>query len=185
MKQALLVIDFQQELVDGNDVERGVERGPEVAAVINNLIQQASSKQVPVIFVRDLDVADGRGDGFAVHRSIIVPDDSVLFDKQATNAFHGTPLLSYLRTHAVQHLVITGAKTEHCIDTSVRTATVSGFDVTLVSDGHTTNGSDVLTPEQIIDHHNQVLHGHYNVEHFAIARPSTEDVFSPTHDTYR
>jgi len=37
----------------------------------------------------------------------------------------------------------------------------------------------------MIAHHNQVLHGHYNVEHFAMVRPSTEDVFTPTHNDYR
>ncbi|MNC69948.1 hypothetical protein D3C75_1206980 [compost metagenome] len=78
-----------------------------------------------------------------------------------------------------------GCKTQHCIDTSVRAATVSHLDVTLVGDGHSTTDSDVLSAEQIIRHHNSTLHGHYNVEHFSMVRASEEDLFRPTHDSYR
>lgn len=185
MKQAVLVIDFQQELVDGNTEERPVYLKEQVAHVIEAVVLEADERNIPIVFIRDLDVAGGTGPGFAVHDSIPVPASSVTFDKAATNAFHGTPLLDYLRQASIEHLIVLGCKTEHCIDTAVRSATVHGFDVTLVADGHTTNGSDVLTPEQMIAHHNQVLHGHYNVEHFAMVRPSTEDVFTPTHNDYR
>lgn len=66
------------------------------------------------------------------------------------------------------------------------TATISGFDVTLVGDGHSTLGNDVLSSEQIIKHHhNTTLHGHFNVDHFSIVRNSEEDLFRPTHDSYR
>ena len=78
-----------------------------------------------------------------------------------------------------------GCKTEHCIDTAVRTATVNGFDVTLVGDGHSTINSKLLTAEQIISHHNEVLHGHYNVDHFSVVRNAVEDVFQPNHNDYR
>jgi nicotinamidase-related amidase len=78
-----------------------------------------------------------------------------------------------------------GCKTEYCIDTAVRTATVSGFDVTLVEDGHTTSDSKTLPAEKIIAHHNATLHGHYNVEHFAMVRKSEEDLFRAAHDQYR
>ena len=185
MKQAVLVIDFQQELVDGNTEERPVYLKEQVAHVIEAVVLEADDRNIPVVFIRDLDVAGGTGPGFAVHDSIPVPASSVTFDKAATNSFHGTPLLDYLKQHRVEHVVILGCKTEHCIDTAVRSATVNGFDVTLVADGHTTNGSDVLSAEQMIAHHNQVLHGHYNVEHFAMVRPSTEKLFEPMHHQYR
>ena len=78
-----------------------------------------------------------------------------------------------------------GCETQHCIDSAVRTATINGFDVTLVGDGHSTTGNQVLSPEQIIQHHNDTLHGHYNVEHFSIVRNADEDLFQPTHNSYR
>lgn len=78
-----------------------------------------------------------------------------------------------------------GCKTEHCVDTAVRTATVNHFDVTLVGDGHSTSDSAILTAEQIILHHNETLHGHYNVDNFSLVRYTHEDVFNPTHNNYR
>lgn len=59
------------------------------------------------------------------------------------------------------------------------------MDVTLVGDGHSTTDSSILSAETIIKHHNTILHGHYNVDHFSIVRNSAEDLFTPTHDTYR
>ncbi|VWX38406.1 isochorismatase family protein [Exiguobacterium oxidotolerans] len=185
MRQAVLVIDFQQDLVEGTAEEAGVHAKEDVIQVINQVVQEARNQDHAVVFIRDLDVADGNGPGFAVHPSIHVPTEAVTFDKAATNSFHGTPLLSHLKEQQIGHVVILGCKTEHCIDTAVRSATVNGFDVTLVADGHTTNGSDVLSAELMIAHHNQVLHGHYNVEHFAVVRPSTEKLFEPIHDQYR
>ncbi len=78
-----------------------------------------------------------------------------------------------------------GCQTEHCIDTAVRTATINCFDVTLVGDGHSTSDSRHLTAQQIIQHHNETLHGHYNVDNFSIVRNSNEDLFNPIHDRYR
>jgi len=185
MRQAVLVIDFQQDLVEGTAEESGVYGKENVIQVINQVVQEADTQGHAIVFIRDLDVANGQGPGFAVHSSIQIPDQAVTFDKAATNSFHGTPLLEHLKQAQVEHLIILGCKTEHCIDTAVRSATVNRFDVTLIADGHTTNGSDVLSAEQMIAHHNQVLHGHYNVEHFAVVRPSTEKLFEPTHHQYR
>ena len=185
MSQTLLVIDVQQDLIEGSQTEKPVYEKEQLIRNINNVIQKALTAEVPVVFVRDLDVAEGIGDGFQIHNEIFVPADSQVFDKSATNSFHGTGLIEYLTTQQVKHLVIMGCQTQHCIDSAVRTATISGFDVTLVGDGHSTSGNEILSPKQIIEHHNLTLHGHYNVEHFAIVRASQEDLFQPTHDTYK
>ena len=185
MNQLLLIIDAQQELIDGNQEEREVFNKDSLIKNINLLIKEAMKLAVPIIFVRDLDVAEGRGKGFQVHNEINLPADFSFFDKTATNSFHGTGLLNSLKTQEIKHLVIAGCKTQHCIDSAVRTATINGFDVTLVGDAHSTTDSDFLSAEQIINHHNDTLHGHYNNEHFSIVRNSAEDLFSPTHDSYR
>ncbi|WP_455662627.1 isochorismatase family protein [Pradoshia sp.] len=185
MNQTLLIIDAQQELIDGNQEERAVFHKEQLIRNINLLIKQATESGVPVIFVRDTDVAEGKGAGFQVHDQINVPSDALFFDKAATNCFHGTELLNHLKSHEIAHIVIAGCKTEHCIDTAVRTATINGFDVTLAGDAHSTTDSDSLNAEQIINHHNETLHGHYNVEHFSIVRNSVEDLFHPLHDSYR
>jgi len=185
LKQALLVIDAQQALIDGTEGEKTVFQKETLIKNINTVIAQARQADVLLVFIRDKDVANGEGSGFQIHADIQVPPEAHIFDKKATNSFYGTPLLPFLTEHDVKHLVIMGCATEYCIDTAVRTATVNGFDVTLVGDGHSTPGSDTLTAEQIISHHNRILHGHYNVDHFSVVRKTGEDLFQPIHNQYR
>lgn len=185
LKQLLLIIDAQQALIDGNKETGQIFSKEKLIITINKVINKAIAATVPVIFVRDLDVAEGQGDGFQIHNEITVPTEAKIFDKSATNSFYGTGLLEHLTTQHIEHIVMMGCETQHCIDSAVRTATISGFDVTLVEDGHSTLGNAVLSSEQIIQHHNTTLHGHYNVDHFSIVRNSEEDLFRPTHNSYR
>ena len=185
MNQTLLIIDAQQELIEGNANEQAVFNKEQLIATINLVIEKGVNANVPIVFIRDLDVAEGRGKGFDIHERIKRPTNYEVFDKSATNSFHGTKLLQYLQANDIKHLVMMGCKTQHCIDTAVRTATINGFDVTLIGDGHSTIDSENLSAEQIIKHHNETLHGHYNVDHFSIVRNSDEDIFSSTHDSYR
>lgn len=185
LNQILLIIDAQQELMEGNQ-ERGPIFNKELLIKnINIVMEKALAANTSVVFIRDLDVAEGNGEGFQVHHEIKVPSDSEFFDKSATNSFYGTGLLDYLKSKNIEHIVIMGCETQHCIDSAVRTATISGFDVTLVGDGHSTLGNNELSEEQIIRHHNTTLHGHYNVEHFSVVRNSWEDLFHPIHDSFR
>lgn len=186
MKQALVIIDAQQALIEGdqND-EQGVFEPEKLIHTINRVIKKAIIEEVPIIFIRDVDVSGGEGPGFQIHEEIQVPSTAVIFNKAATNAFYGTPLKAYLHENNIKHLVMMGCKTEHCLDTAVRTATINQFDVTLVGDGHSTSDSDVLSAKQIILHHNKTLHGHYNVDNFSIVRNTEDDLFSPNHNEYR
>lgn len=185
LNQSLLIIDAQQELIDGNEQENPIYNKEQLIKTINDVIEQAVKNNIEIIFVRDLDVAEGNANGFEIHNEIKIHVDSKFFNKSATNSFYGTGLLEYLKNQNINHIVISGCETQHCIDSAVRTATINGIDVTLVSDGHSTKGNNVLKPKQIIDHHNVTLHGHYNVDNFSIVRSSKEDLFNPTHDTYR
>jgi len=185
LKQTLLIIDAQQELMEGNEHEEGVYQKDVLIHTINAVIEKALAKEIDIVFVRDVDVAEGKGPGFHIHENIHVPTSATIFNKAATNSFYGTLLLEHLTERNVEHLVIMGCKTEHCIDTAVRTATVNGFDVTLIEDGHSTCNSTVLQAEQIIAHHNKLLHGHYNVDHFSMVRKGEESVFEPLHYQHR
>lgn len=185
MKQALVVIDAQQDLIEGNDKEKSIFNKVALLDNINSVLKKALVSDSLIVFIRDKDVGEGNGKGFEVHQDIEIPRMAVVFDKEATNSFYKTPLLDFLQDNKVKHLVIMGCKTEHCIDTAVRMATVSGFDVTLVGDGHSTTDSLSVTAEQIINHHNETLHGHYNIDHFSVVRSTNEDLFQPNHNDYR
>ncbi|AWE07750.1 cysteine hydrolase [Lysinibacillus sp. 2017] len=185
MNQTLLVIDAQQELIDGNEKEKGVFNKETLLKNINLVIKKGIDAESLIVFIRDKDVAEGIGKGFDIHEAIDIPKEAKIFDKLATNSFYGTPLLEFLQERNIEHLVIMGCKTEYCIDTAVRTATIKGLDVTLVGDGHSTTDSQTLTAEQIILHHNEILHGHYNVDNFSLVRNTDDDLFQPNHNDYR
>ena len=185
LNQALLIIDAQTSLIEGTQEQQGVFEKEKLIQNINAVIEKALDTDALIIFIRDLDVANGTGPGFQIHHDIHVPPSSVVFNKAATNSFYGTPLLSHLKENQIKHLVIMGCTTEHCIDTAVRTATINQLDVTLVGDGHSTLDSQVLSAEQIILHHNTTLHGHYNVDNFSVVRNADEDLFTPIHNNHR
>ncbi len=54
-------------------------------------------------------------------------------------------------------LIVVGAQSEVCVDTTCRRAFSLGFDVVLPADGHSTWDNDVLTASQIIAHTNRTL----------------------------
>ena len=83
----------------------------------------------------------------------------LVFDKQRPSAFHGTALDSWLKQRGVQTLLVTGMKTQYCIDTTCRAAADLGYSVVLVSDAHTCMDTQTLAATQIIAHHNTTLAG--------------------------
>lgn len=97
MKQALLIIDAQQELIDGNEQENEVFRKTELLSTLNIALQKAIDSNALIVFVRDIDVASGSGEGFEVHNQIQVPQSAIFINKAATNSFYGTSLLELLK----------------------------------------------------------------------------------------
>lgn len=185
MNQSLIVIDAQQELIEGTNQESGVFDKTRLLSNINAVIDKSRNAGIPIIFIRDLSVSGGEGDGFQVHKEIHIPDDAVFFNKKGTSSFYETPLLNHLREQSVEHLVVMGCQTDYCVDTAVRAATAYDFDVTLVGDAHSTTDNKALKAEQIIAHHNCTLHGFDHGIHFSMVRNSKEDLFQPLHDNYR
>ncbi|GAY76177.1 isochorismatase [Sporolactobacillus inulinus] len=90
MNQALLVIDAQQALIDGDAGEPGVGNKEILLQKINAVIEKAVQENVNIVFVRDTSVAGGEGPGFEVHPAIRRPEGAAFF-KRARQA-----LLSYI-----------------------------------------------------------------------------------------
>ena len=107
-------------MIDGNKKEKAVFNPSTLLDNINSVIKKAIVSNSLIIFIRDKDVADGSGEGFEIHRDIHIPTKAIILDKEATNSFYGTPLLKVLQDNQIEHVVVMGCKTEHCIDTAVR-----------------------------------------------------------------
>jgi nicotinamidase-related amidase len=97
----------------------------------------------------------------------------IVIEKRHCDAFQDTDLQQRLTDMQIGALVLTGMMSEYCVDTTCRRAYSLGYQVTLVSDGHSTLSRDNLSAAQIIAHHNTVLNGS-----FAAVKPAEEIDFS-------
>ncbi|BEE01317.1 cysteine hydrolase [Aeromonas dhakensis] len=157
---ALLVIDIQVGLLHGPEAPHA---GAETLANINRLSQAASAAGLPVLAVRHTGPA---GSPIAAGSplwhlapELVVDDTARVFDKLQPSAFQGTGLDGWLKEDGVQTLIVTGMKTQYCIDTTCRAAADLGYAVVLVSDAHTCMDTPQLAAPQIIAHHNATLAG--------------------------
>jgi nicotinamidase-related amidase len=176
---ALLVIDVQKAIIDGEDP---AHRRDETLAVISGLIEQARAAKTPVIYVqheeRQYAPMNRGADGWQIHPAVAPLPGERIIQKQACDAFYGTPLRSELDALGITHLVVVGLQTDMCIDTACRRALSLDYDVTLVADGHTTSDTPRLTAAQIIAHHNATLANVPHPKHEIVVKPSREIAFA-------
>jgi nicotinamidase-related amidase len=177
---ALLVIDVQVGLVDSDGVQPA-HKGEQMLEKINRLLVAARATGTPVIYIQHDGDAGGRLEagslGWAIHPAIAPAEGELVIRKRASDSFLETPLQRELAAQNITRLVITGMRTEMCVDTTSRRAISLGYDVTLVADAHATVDSEVLPAAQIIAHHNYTLDGFGTDEHEIAVRLASEVSF--------
>lgn len=160
-ESALLVIDMQHGLFYGQPAPHAAEA---VLSNIRQLIHRARQAGAPVFFIRhigpDNSPFNEQGPLTQLLPALDVDNtkDRVL-TKRFPNCFRETDLQQQLKQAGVTQLMITGMKTEFCVDTTCRAAAEQGFAAVLISDAHTTVDNGGLSAQQIIDHHNTTLSG--------------------------
>ncbi len=164
---ALLLIDLQQAVLAGKaSLERqsAVDEAYDACAKrLARLLYRARNAGTKVIIVQH-DGGEGHrletgSDGWELRPEFAPLSSELVVHKQAADAFFETTLGAYLSRLGILRLVIGGCMTQFCVDTTVRSAVARGYDVTLLSDGHTTGDQGELTFAQIIAHHNLTLDG--------------------------
>lgn len=158
---ALLIIDMQVGLLHGP--EQVFERA-RIVENINALIDKARADSMPVIAMRH---TGPQGSPLAVGSPLwqLAPEvkvdliSDVILDKARPNCFFGTPLQSRLEELGVDELIVTGMKTQYCVDATCRAAWDLGFSAVLVADAHTCMDTASLSARSIIEHHNATLGG--------------------------
>lgn len=153
---ALLIIDIQVGLIAG---EQPAYRADDVLMNIKALTAQAHAAGRPVIYIQDKDVGGVGTPEWQIHPAIAPSDDDLVIRKAYGDAFLETTLHDELALRAVDHLVITGMKSEACVDLTSRRAIALGYEVTLVEDAHTTTDNEVLAAPQIVAFQNYQLEG--------------------------
>jgi len=134
---ALIIIDMQNNVIATAHDREGV------IARTATLIDRARREKVPVIFVQHEDDEMVVGsDAWQIVPELAPQDGETVVRKRYQDAFEDTALEGTLAEFGATHLVIAGAQTDACVRFSTQRALVEGYDMTLVTDCHTTSDID-------------------------------------------
>ena len=136
---ALLVIDVQ------NGVVMNAWQKESVVARINSAIDSARSAGIPVVWVQHSEEEMPIGSDFWQIIPELVPQDhDERIEKIHGSSFQETNLAEVLSGFGTKHLYVTGAQSENCVKATTVDALERGFEVTLISDAHTTDEAGVV-----------------------------------------
>lgn len=160
-KTALMVIDMQNAFCHPGGslvTQRGFDTTPLQGAVepCVTLVNAARAKSVPIIFTQYVYLADYADAGWRMRE--VTPEvigsgslaagtwdvefveglepqvGDIVVQKNRPSAFYATPLESYLRSMAIESLVICGVTTNICVETTARDAGQRDYRTFVVAD---------------------------------------------------
>lgn len=163
----LLIVDAQNRLFDG------IHAPEATLTAMKSLLEKARTAHASVFFTQDRDVGERGSTAFAIHAALEPQDGERVLEKGASDAFHDTNLEAMLRDRSITRVVIAGLKTPSCITATTLGAIYRGFNVTLVSDAHSTDATEELPADRVIAYTNEFLYGYGSTMHgFAADHPS-------------
>jgi nicotinamidase-related amidase len=138
MKQALLVVDVQENMVVG---KYSVPGAPAFLALFEERIELARNSGDSVIWVQndgpEGDIDEPFSDGWQLHFTP-APEELVV-RKQTQDVFESNPdLATQLRDAGVETVELIGMQSEYCVQASARGAKAAGFNVLLNPQLHAT-----------------------------------------------
>lgn len=130
---ALVVVDVQVGVVnEAWDAAR-------IIANIAHVVERARAENVPVLWVQHTDEELPTDSPQWQWVPELVPAaGEPRIHKQFNSSFEQTSLAEELAAREVSHIVLAGAATNWCIRATAYAALERGYDLTLISDGHTT-----------------------------------------------
>ena len=143
MKSALIVIDAQQSFTRRpywSDTEL-----PGFLRSLQGLIDRFAEAGLPVLQVFHVEEDEGPAGAFSRHSGLVAPLPGLRLNPTATfhKSVHSAMFAStvdgrsvdyWLRRHGIEHLVVTGIRTEQCCETTTRHASDLGYKVTYAID---------------------------------------------------
>ena len=149
---ALLVVDMQAGVIAAAHGRDAVVKN------VEGLVAKARREHVSVIWVQHSDEQLAKGsDGWRIVSELTPDDAEPLVEKIYGDSFEDTDLEVVLSGLRVGRLVVVGAQSDACIRSTIHGAFVRGYDVTLVSDAHTTENHSqwgAPPPDKVIAHTN-------------------------------
>lgn len=138
MNPTLLLIDFQNDYFEGGKMEL-----VEMEAATQNakrILSYFRMNNLPIIFIQHLVTKPNASffipdtSGAEIHESIRPLENETVIIKNFPNSFRNTNLHQHLQSFNSTYLVICGAMSHMCIDTTTRAASDLGYSCTLIFD---------------------------------------------------
>lgn len=146
MKKALIIVDMQNDYFPGGKMElAGIEKA---ATNARRALEMCRAKNLPIFHIQHLSNREGatfflpETDGAEIHKNIAPERGEHLIQKHFPNSFRDTSLNDQLKKLNIGELIICGAMTHMCIDTTVRAAFDLGFRCLVVSDACATKNME-------------------------------------------
>ena len=135
---ALIVVDVQRAF-DEWEAAGKQRNNPDAVARIVDLLKAFRASGAPIIHIRHEGTKPNstfrpENSGYAVKDEAREQAGEPVIVKRVNSAFIGTDLENRLRAGNISTLVICGATTNHCVETTTRMAGNLGFDAALVRD---------------------------------------------------
>jgi nicotinamidase-related amidase len=135
---ALIVVDVQRAF-DEWEAAGKRRNNPHAVARIADLLAAFRDNGAPIFHIRHEGTKPTSsflpgGSGYGVRDEARERGGEPVIVKRVNSAFIGTDLESRLRTGGIKTVVICGATTNHCVETTTRMAGNLGFDAQLVRD---------------------------------------------------
>lgn len=135
---ALIVIDVQRAF-DEWEAAGKRRNNPDAVARIADLLAAFRARGAPIFHIRHEGTQPNSTflpsrSGYAVKDEAREQPGEPVIVKRVNSAFIGTDLEARLRTGGISTVVICGATTNHCVETTTRMAGNLGFDAQLVCD---------------------------------------------------
>jgi len=137
MQQALILIDFQNDYFDGGALPLNG-----MIPVLNNanfLIKYAQENNLKIYTIQHISTRKGATfflpdtKGVGLHDNLN-SNNTTIIKKKYPNSFRETILQDELKKHNISELLVCGAMTHMCIDTTVRAGFDLGYKITLAYD---------------------------------------------------
>lgn len=116
-----MIIDMQKEFYVG----KTLSQMNNAAEYINAVIPLFEAKNLPIIWVQDVDEEDGvvpGSEGFEFIESLTPPENAVRIHKRYGNSFNKTDCDKILKENGIDTIVLTGFCAEYCVLSTYRGA---------------------------------------------------------------
>ncbi len=152
MKQALLMIDVQNALVEAKPYQITKR-----IAIWKRAISWARESGIEVIFIQhqDDDIIEG-SHGWQIYSELAPKQAEKKISKSYNSAFKNTGLKAYLDEQGIESLIIAGMQTEYCVDTTIKVAFEYGYTIFVIENGTTTFEAEDIEATTLIEHYENI-----------------------------